>query len=166
MSEGQVTKTSQKTEVNTLQGVVCSNSGNRIAPVFKRVYDNDLKRNVVKKVDETDIQEFINASRSMTDLAALEKRLIATGEIPAVDPSLNGDGIDFTQYPKDIHEVYSMVNDIDSSFSKLPENIQKIFGTKEVYMASALKGTLKETIINGLNKQTVPADTPIEQKGE
>lgn len=156
---GQVKKASQETEINTLEGVICSCAGSRIAPVYKRLYDEELHRNIVKKVDEIDLFEFIQASKSMTDLASLEKRMIATGEIPAVDPSLVGDGIDFTTMPKDIHEVYSMINDIDNNFSKLPESVQKVFGTKQAYVQSVIDGTLQSKLIAALGSQTVPADT-------
>ena len=74
--------------VLTLEGVVCTNPGDHIAPVYKRVYDEKLDRNIVKKVDETNLFEFIQASKSTTDLATLQKRFIEFGEIPNVDPSL------------------------------------------------------------------------------
>ena len=48
----------------TLEGVVCTNPGNPIAPVYKRVYVKELDANLVRKVDETNLFEFIQASKS------------------------------------------------------------------------------------------------------
>lgn len=146
MSEKQVIK---KEEIkSTLDGVVCTNPGKHIAPVYKRVYDANLKRNIVKKVDETDLFEFIQASASSTDLAVLQQRFIALGEIPAVDPTMGSN--DLTIFPSNIHEVYDMVNNIDANFKALPESIRQIFGTSEAYTQALLNGTYQATLMNAL----------------
>ena len=146
MSEKQVIK---KEEIKTtLEGVVCTNPGKHIAPVYKRVYDSDLKKNVVKKVDETDLFEFIQASASSTDLAVLQQRFIALGEIPSVDPTMGSN--DLSIFPSNIHEVYNMVNNIDANFKALPESIQKIFGDSQSYMNALMNGTYQATLMNAL----------------
>ena len=164
MSERQVNeKQKEVKEVNTLAGAVFTNSGNPIAPVYKRVYDKDLDANIVKKVDETNLQEFIQASRATTDLAILQKRFIELGEIPAVDPTLGSN--DLTQFPSDIHGVYKMVNDVAGNFAKLPESIQKIFGTKEAYLESLMNGTYQATLINAINAENKAAEE-VKQESE
>ena len=140
-NEGQ-TNENKKAEKkkSTLVGVVCTPAGNSIAPVYKRVYDEKLDRQIVKQVDTTNITEFIQASKSSTDLAALEKRFIALGEIPNVDPNSQF-GVDQTILPSDIHQLYNMVNDINSNYNKLPESVQKVFGTAKAYGEAILNGT-------------------------
>ena len=163
INEGHISKEKEK-KVSTLEGVICSNPGDRIAPVYKRVFDKDLEKNVVKQVDTFNLYEFIQASRSQTDLAILEKRYIELGEIPAVDPSMQQ--ADFVGYPENIHEVYNMVNDINGNFTKLPESIQKIFGTKENYLKSLMDGTYQATLINALNAASAQAANNSEQESE
>ena len=115
MSERQVNKKQDaEKKKNTLDGVVCTPAGCSIAPVYKRVYDEDLDRNIVKKVDETNITEFIQGSRSQTDLAILKKRFIELGEIPSVDPNMQY-GVDNTILASDIHSLYNMVNDVNGN---------------------------------------------------
>ena len=144
----------EKEKVSSLAGVVCTPSGERIAPVYKRAYCKELDSNIVQKVDETDLFEFIQASKSTTDLAVLQKRFIELGEIPCVDPSLGSN--DLTQFPSDIHGVYDMVNDVAGNFAKLPESVQKIFGSKEAYLDALLKGTYQATLINALQQTQTP----------
>lgn len=154
-------KAAQK--ANSFTGVVCSNSGDSIANVYKRVYVQELDRSVVKKVDEFNLDEFIQASKSQTDLAILEKRYIELGEIPAVDPRMTS--ADFVGYPDNIHEVYKMAEDIAGNFNKLPESIQNIFGTKEAYLRSLMDGTYQATLINAVNaaKQAKKQEEPAKE---
>lgn len=155
MSEGQVgKKQAAKKKIDTLEGVVFSCAGSHIQPVYKRVYDKELDKNIVKQVDTFDIYEFIQASKSQTDLALLEKRFVELGELPNVDPSLGSN--DFTNMPSNIHEVYDMANDIANNFAKLPKSIQDIFGTKEAYMKSLLDGSYQATLINAINQGSQP----------
>ena len=162
MSERQVTKTSQEAEkISTLTGVITSCAGSNIAPVYKRVYDEKLNKMIVKKVDETDIYEFIQASKSTTDLANLQQRMIALGEIPAVDPTLGSN--DLTVFPDNIHDVYKMVNDVDGSFNQLPDSVKSIFGTKEVYLQSLLDGSYQSKLVAAMS---APKEKEVKQEGE
>lgn len=149
MSEKQINKAPLESAQSTLAGVVCTEPGSHIAPVYKRVFNTELNRNVVTKVDETDIFEFIQASKSTNDLAILQQRFIALGEIPCVDPTLGSN--DLTQFPSDIHGVYDMVNSVDKNFKMLPDSIQAIFGTSQAYMEALLNGTYQATILNAIN---------------
>lgn len=152
-NEGQVNKKQEAAQKKTtLAGVVCSNSGCSIAPVYKRVYVEELDRNIVKKVDETNITEFIQASKSSTDLATLQKRFIELGEIPAADPNLVS-GVDTTIMPSDIHSLYAMVNDINGSFNKLPKAVQDVFGNSQAYLQAVLNGSASTLLNEAFTKQ-------------
>lgn len=157
-------QTGKKEEpVTTLKGVVCTQPGEHIAPVYKRVYDPELNRKVVKKVDETDLFEFIQASKSVTDLAVLQKRFIELGEIPNADPTLGSN--DLTIMPGDIHSLYDMVNDLNASFNQLPESIKAIFGDSASYGKAVLDGSYAAKINAGL-KEKEPENTPGTGEGE
>lgn len=159
MSERQVKETQQEVAVSSLQGVICSCAGNPIADVYKRVYDEELHRTVVKKVDETNLYEFIQASKSTTDLATLQKRFLELGEIPGGELGWQ-EQVDMTVMPSNIHEVYAMTSDIDAAFKRLPESVQNLFGDKDAYMKALIDGTYQATLIKALNEaQKVPADT-------
>lgn len=165
IDEGQIGKEQEvKKKASTFDGVVCTSSGSDIMPVFKRVYDKETDTSVVKQVDKFNIFEFIQASKSQTDLAILEKRYIELGEIPAVDPTMTQK--DFVGYPENIHEVYALVNDVEGNFGKLPQSIQEIFGTKEAYLKSLMDGTYQATLINALNNAKPQAENKaVESEG-
>lgn len=148
--QGQASKKQAKIKAKSvLEGVVCSCAGSHTTPVYKRVYDKELDTYTVKAVDNFDLFEFIQASKSQTDLAILQKRYVELGEIPSVDPNMVS--ADFANYPDNIHEVYAMAQDIAGNFGKLPKSIQDIFGTKEAYMKSLMDGTYQATLINAVN---------------
>ena len=144
----------RKKAQNTLVGVVCSPAGSDIQPVYKRVYNKELDRSIVVKVDTINIKEFIQASKAQTDLALLQKRFIELGEVPAADPTFGSN--DLTTMPSDIHGVYALVNDVAGNFASLPQSIQQIFGSKEAYLESILKGTYQSTLLSALQAQNAP----------
>lgn len=158
-NEGQIDK--KKEKKSTLKGLICTNSGTGISPVYKRVYDKDLDRNIVKKVDTFNLHEFIQSSRSSTDLALLEKRYLELGEIPNYAPDAGA--VDFTQLPSNIHEVYNMVNDVDANFNKLPDSIKQIFGTSQAYMQSLLDGTYQATLVKAIKDAQTPKEEAKEE---
>ena len=144
-------KPKSKNKRQTLTGVVCTCSGSSVQPVYKRVYDKELGKDIVKQVDTINITEFIQASKAQTDLALLQKRFVELGELPPVDPTYGSN--DLTNMPSDIHGVYALVNDVAGNFANLPDSIQKIFGSKEAYLESILKGTYQGTLLAALKSQ-------------
>lgn len=136
----------------------CS-SGSKTAYTFGRVYDEELKREVVKKTGEFDIHEFIQASNSKTDLNLLRAQMRASGQIPQVNEQ---DTIDMTLFPKDIHELNNVVNSVDERFAQLPDNIKAAFGTKDKFLSALISGTFEKTVVNyyqDLAKSQILKDT-------
>ena len=146
----------------TLEGVVCTNPGNPIAPVYKRVYVEKLDANLVRKVDETNLFEFIQASKSQTDLATLQKRFIELGEIPNVNPNMTYSD---TVMPSDIHSLYNMVNDVNGSFNQLPESVKAVFGDSQAYLAAILDGSYQSKLAEAFAPKQSNANEN-ETKGE
>lgn len=162
-NEGQVGKVTKAAQKSCFVDVICTPVGSPISPVYKRVYDEKLKKSIVKKVDETNIDEFIQASKSQTDLAVLQKRFLELGEIPSVDSTLGSN--DLTLFPSDIHGVYDMVNNVSDNFNKLPESVRQIFGDSETYLKSLLDGTYQATLVNAFNSKKTEVKAEDKKEG-
>lgn len=119
--------------------------GNKIQPIYELQYDEKVKKELVVKTGEQDIDDFIQKSASSTDMAFLQREAIRTGQYP-VDPRATY-GVDMTMMPSNIHELFNTTSDINSHFSKLGEHAQKAFGSAEAYKEAVLNGTA-EKILN------------------
>lgn len=111
--------------------------GDAIAPVFKRVYDENLKRDIVKVVDHFNLNEFVQSSASSVDLAILKKRALEMGESAG---AFVGD-IDETLFPENIHDVYKFNSTLTEKFNGLEEGLKKQFGSVDKYRAAILNGS-------------------------
>lgn len=125
---------------NGLPASCFSNPGNRIQPVYTRVYDDVLKREVVKHTSDTDIYELIQESDNSSDITLL-KKMINGGQVDAPEDPLAQYGLDLANMPKNIHEVYDQVNHADSAFNSLPDYIKNGFGSVYAFEASLKDGS-------------------------
>lgn len=146
---------------STFQGLIFTSCGNPIASVYKSVCVDG--KTLVRCVDTTNIHEFIQASKSSTDLATLQKRFMELGEIPVVDSTLTS--VDTTVLPSDIHSLYNMVNDVNGNFNKLPESVRKVFGTAQDYLAAILDGSYSQKLADAFAPKNNNANET-ETKGE
>lgn len=119
--------------------------GDPMQPIYELQYDEEAKCELVKKVGEQDIDDFIQKSASSTDMAFLQREAIRTGQYPVDDRAQYG--VDMTLMPRDIHELFATTKDINSHFSSLGEHAQKAFGSPEAYKEAVLNGTA-EKILN------------------
>lgn len=148
-NEGQNIKTK-----NSLPEVCFTNPGNRVQPVYTRVFDDTLKREVVKHTSDTDVYELIQESDNTSDITLL-KKMINGGQVEAPDDPLAQYGLDLGNMPKNIHDVYNQVNSADNAFNSLPDYLQKGFGSVEAFSNALKDGTYSsqvETIINNYAK--------------
>lgn len=113
--------------------------GNKIMPIYELQYDEKIRKDLVVKTGEQDIDDFIQKSQSSTDMAFLQREAIRTGQYP-VDPTAQY-GVDMTLMPSNIHELYRITKDINTHFNSLGEHAQKCFGTAEAYKNAVLDGT-------------------------
>lgn len=133
---------SQQVEIKKEEYKFYTPAGDRVAPVYQNVFDEELKREVVQKTGEFDIYEFIQASATNTDLAMLREQMIRTGTLPVVDDDVQ----DMSLYPDNIHELYDIVNSAEARFNALPEAIQNVFGNKDVFLRSLVEGTYNDKL--------------------
>lgn len=131
-----------------------TNPGNRMEPVYERVFDKDLGCEVVKKVREIDIYEYIQSSASSTDMAQLRAQLLRTGEVPCVDPTLRHGEVSLEA--NNIHEFYNLINGAAAQFDDLDPKVQAIFGSREEFVKALIKHDAYSTIVAGLSKEAEP----------
>lgn len=142
-----------------------THTGHTIAPVYKKIFDADAKRELVKVVDHFDIYEFVQSSASSVDLAILKKRAIEMGESAG---AFVGD-IDETLFPESIHDVYKFNSTLTEKFNGLEEGLKKQFGSVDKYRAAILNGSAldvaqKYYVAEAKKKAAEAAKTEGEQK--
>lgn len=125
--------------------------GQRLEPVYKEVFDDETKKTDVREVDKIDIYEFVQASNSQSDLSQLREMMIRTGEIPAVDPDYQT-GVDLTHMPKDIHELYDVVNNVDGVYNSLPDTIKSAFTSRDDFLNALVKDTYMSRVQTYVNE--------------
>lgn len=144
-----------------------TNPGKRMQPVYKKVFDEELGRKVVKQVSEFDIYEYIQSSASSADMAQLRSEYVRTGMFPSVDPTLVHGAP--TIQANNIHEFYQLVNGAKDSFESLDPRVKEIFGDADSYVEALLKGDANAILLRGLSpeKQEVPVpEEKTVEKGE
>lgn len=129
-----------KKAINALPVGIFSNPGKNIQPVYTRVYDEYLEREIVKHTSDTDIYELIQESDNTSDISLL-KKMINGGQVEAPTDPMAQYGLDLANMPKDIHQLYDRVNSQDAAFKSLPEYMQKGFGNSDAMRAALLDGS-------------------------
>lgn len=114
--------------------------GEKIMPVHTRVYDEELKKEVVKKTSETDVYDLIQEANNTSDIT-LFKKMINGGQMEPPEDPVAQYGLDLGNFPSSIHEVYDRVNDGENAFNSLPQFIQDGFGSYEAMTQALLNGT-------------------------
>lgn len=132
--------------------------GDRIQPIYKRVYNADMKREIVEHVDDFDIYESIQESDNTSDITLL-KKMINGGTTEAPEDPLALYGLDLANMPKNIHEVYDTVNHGNEAFEAMGDSYKKAFGSVEGLRQALLDGTASDII-----KATYQKDLEAAQK--
>lgn len=144
----------------------CS-SGKKDRPVYKYVYDEKYgcpRRVLSGYINQFD---FIQESRDSVDFKSLGKMLI-DNKANIVDHFISKDGevIDITGQPRDIHEASRMYNELHESFDNLPLEIKALFENDfDTFRASYKAGTLGSKI-DAYYKSITPVVPTTEEKGE
>lgn len=123
--------------------------GNNIQPRYKRVYDEELKKSVVKQVGTINIYEEIQASSSLTDQMLLRRQAIASGvAIPGSGDEIYG--FDTGLIPTDIHEAYHRANSFEDRFMKLSEEVRSVVfhNDPQAYVDSVVDQTIGKKIVD------------------
>lgn len=140
-------------------------SGKEIAHTFSRVYDEERKKEIVKRDGDFNIQEFIESCSNATDMAMLKERCVKLGEIPQSNPNVQY-GVDEMLIPSDIHELNDTLKTAEATFNNFPAEVRAAFGNSyETYFKSVIAGN-SALIINQYNAQAAAAAAAEAEKGE
>lgn len=145
----QETKQLQSPKTLKKEGILYTQIGSKMQPVYKRVYDPKTGKSIVKQTGEFDIDEFIQASNCKTDLAMLRAEMISTGQLPTI----SDDVIDGTLFPENIHQLYDTINSVDKVYNSLPDSVKAIFGNKDVFMAALVDGSYGNKIVESFKNE-------------
>lgn len=141
--------------------------GNKMQPEYELQYDEKLRKDLVVKVGEVDIDDQIQKSAHMTDFAFLQREAIRTGQYPTGDE--NSYGVDMTLLPSNIHELHKFSQDYKAAYDRLGEHGKKAFGSVQGYKDAILNGSA-ETILNNyflkLSKEEIEKAKPKKQEKE
>lgn len=145
-------------------------AGSRIAPIYEEVFDEELKKKVVKKTGEFDLYEEIQMSSNGSEIAMLKKQAKASGVPIENDPGLVG-GMNQTLYPSNIHEAMNYSKNVNEAFARLPKEIQEgVFGgDASKYLNAVLDGSVNTAIGSYFTKKSqpkVPAGTTEGEGGQ
>lgn len=123
--------------------------GNRIAPIIENKYNEKLKKEVATKVGEFDLYEEIQASSNGTEIEMLKVQARRSGIAVENDPDLVS-GFNQSLVPTDIHDAMRISSNVQTSFRKLPEDLQnELFnGNANDYLNSVLDGSVSQKITN------------------
>ena len=141
-------------------------SGKSTAWTYKRVWNEKLKRMIVVRDQEFDLNEFIQSCSNASDIAMLKERCIKLGEVPSVNPNLQF-GVDEVMFPDDIHELNDTLRNAEAVFNSFPDEVKAAFGNDfKKYHASVFSGTSQNVIGQYQAEQRKKAAEKVAQKGE
>ena len=144
------------------EGILYTDIGSNIQPVYERVFDEKTGKSVVKQVDTFDIDEYIQASNCKTDLAMLRAEMISTGQLPSVTDEV----VDATLFPENIHELYATIKNVNGVYDSLPAAVKNVFKDKDAFMTALIDGTYEQKLMKGLQAVYEGQDKQEEEKKE
>ena len=118
--------------------------GSKIQVTYELQYDEKRRCELVVPVGEEDIDKFIQASASSTDMAFLVREAQRTGQYP-IDARAQY-GVDMTLMPNNIHELYNTTAHINDAFEKLGEQGKQAFGSVDNYKEAIINGTAEKIL--------------------
>lgn len=128
-------------------------SGSKVQPVFKRVYDEDMKRGIVKQDGEVDLYEMIQEADNTSDMTLLKKAIKGDSSIAPDDASaVFSDG---ALMPNNIHELYGSSSEFTTQYQNLPDSVKKIFPDVNSFRAAIIDGSYTNKVVNGLQAQAM-----------
>ena len=110
-------------------GFKSSSCGSRKKTVYKYVYDEryGCPRRVAN--GEIDVHEMIQAYSDDVDFKAIGKMLVDTRDnVKSHFTDINGEVIDVTGQPRNIHEYEALHDKMMSQFDALPADLKALFG--------------------------------------
>lgn len=128
-------------------GPIGCHPGSRKKTVFKYVYDE--KHGCPRRVEngQVDVQDLIQAYADDIDFKAIGKMLVDTRDNVKSHFDLNGEIMDMTGLPRNIHEYEALHNKMKAEFEKLPTDQKALFNDSFDNFRTAWSGGTLETIL-------------------
>lgn len=104
-----------------------SNPGSKTKPAYKYVYSE--KHGCPRRVKngEVNVQDLIQAYADDVDFKAIGKMLVDTRDNVRSHFSLDGEEMDITNLPRNIHEYEALHNKMTAEYEKLPQDLKALF---------------------------------------
>lgn len=137
--------------------------GERKKPLYKYEFDPAYGCPRRVKSGEMDIQDFIQQSADDVDFKAIGKMLVDTRDNVAGHFNLEGEIMDVTKLPRNIHEYEALHNKMLAEFEGLPAGVKSLFNNDFNLFSSAWKsgtiGSTLDTYYKSLSAPASPTDT-------
>lgn len=132
--------------------------GSKEKVIYKYVYDeaHHCPRRVPNGT--IDLQEYIQQSADDVDFKAIGKMLVDTRDNVVDHFNLNGEEMDITRVPRNIHEYEALHNKMKASFEGLDPDVKRLFQDDFDLFRSAWTNGSIEHILNTASKA---ADVPV-----
>lgn len=133
---------------------IFSNAGKKEKLIYKYVYDE--KHGCPRRVKNgvVNIDDFIQQSADTVDFKAIGQMLVDTRDnVVSHFSSVEGETIDLTGQPRNIHEFEALHNKIKSSYENYPDELKALFGSYEGFVTAYKSGTVGKIIENHYNVQ-------------
>lgn len=142
--------------------VLHQHAGKKEKPIYKYVYDE--KHGCPRRVQTgiCNIDEFIQQSADTVDFKAIGQMLVDTRDnVVSHFSSVEGETIDITGQPRNIHEYADLQAKIKSSFESYPEELKVLFGSFEGFSRAYRNGSVGQVIdsyYKSLSKEEVATE--------
>lgn len=124
--------------------------------VFKYVFDE--KHGCPRRVPngKVDVQAMIQSYADDVDFKAIGKMLVDTRDnVVSHFTDVNGEVVDVTGLPRNIHEYEALHNKMKQKYEELPEGLKTLFGSFEGYKSAYNSGKMND-ILNTYVKSLQP----------
>lgn len=144
-----------------------SPKGSKDKTLYKYVYDEKYgcPRRVVS--GSMDLYAYVQEGRDQVDFSSLGKMLVDT-KANIVDHFVSKDGqvIDITGQPRNIHEAVKLMSDLQDSFDQLPTELKALFDNDfDSFRASYKAGTIGSKFESYYSSLTPPVEE-VKKEGE
>lgn len=141
-----------------------SPSGNKHKTVYKYVYSE--KHGCPRRVPngEVNIEEMIQSYADDVDFKSIGKMLVDTRDNVVSHFELNGEEMDVTGLPRNIHEFEALHNKIKSEFEKLPDDMKALFGNSVDQFSVSWRSGQIGSVIDTYYKSQQAGKTIVDEK--
>lgn len=144
-------------------------AGNRKKPLYKYEYDENLHCPRRVKNGEMDLADFIQASADDVDFKSIGKMLVDTRDNVIDHFKMEGETLDITALPRNIHEYELLHNKMKANFDGLPSDMKVLFQNDfEIFSRAWKNGSITQVLSKYYAKPAVvpTGADPVQKESE